>query len=167
MEDIRALMFHWGTARDVFNTPDADIGDVGLATTKISLKHFLEDMYSVANYAAVLRLFPVGATEHNIVEVDLLRVYPGFGDSAWFASRLAGRGALRNVATHRCLPTVVLANTVEGIHFMSQEMNDDDDDTRSLTLSARTNGTYEGMVRGLLKEGIIHADFAAECQVAV
>ena len=89
-------------AREVFNTPNADVGEVVLATAKISLKHFLEDMYSVANYAAVLRRFPVG---DNILEVDLKKVYPDFDDSAWFASRLAGRGALRNIATHRRLPT--------------------------------------------------------------
>ena len=96
------------------------------------------------------------------------KVYPDFDDSAWFASRLKGRGTLRNVATHRHLPTVVLDTTVEGIRdFMSHEMNDDDDDPRCLALSTRTNGMFEGMVHGLLKEGIIHDDFAAECQVYV
>jgi hypothetical protein len=160
-EDIRALMVHWGTARDVFKKPNVEPDDVGLATTKmkISLKHFLEDMYSVANYASVLRLFPADAAEHNILEEELRNVYPDFDDSAWFASRLKGRGALRNIATHRRLPTVVWATTVEGVkEFVSQEMNDD---KQNRALSVRSTGTFEGMVKGLLKEGFINAEVAA------
>ena len=112
--------------------------------TKIMLKHFLEDMYSVANYAELRNLIANGNGFLDIGTNVLCRVYPRFDDDAWYRTRLTntnGRTALRNIGAHRQLPNVIVAENT----YVSADMNDDG--RQNIALDVRTTGTFMGIVR--------------------
>ena len=101
--DIKAILRHWRTHKRAFAPPlpserviDSDIYEV-----QVALKHFLEDVYSVLNYAAIGKL--VSDTEENtrLKFSEIRKVFP-MVDVDWANYNIV----MRNIASHRQLPSV-------------------------------------------------------------
>lgn len=156
-ESINHLIQYWKRNIDSAFATQLDIVEV-----RISLKHFLEDMYSVANYVAILRKFPENADVCVLPMSTIRNIYPNFREEPWissnfYAPRLRGSNALRNIGAHRSLPEIVVDETNEGhMDFVSVELNDDE---RNASVFTRTQGTFQGIVGGLVRGEIIEDPF--------
>ena len=135
--DIKTVLKYWRYELALAFVPELPLeAPLNYGPIQVKLKHFMDDMYSVMNYAEIVKLIPGNEEELHTSIKRVKSVYPDFDSDEWLYERVLLR---RNVSTHRHLLRIV----VKGNDFVSPDVKSD------MSLELATIAIWMNVVRVL------------------